>query len=172
MKAPAKDPQDVQASTVQSPESGPSGVGSQVVKDSFQTKQSTSQLKHPLEPGKTEKWVWFIRHSHIQMQCQWYQCNQNIMKQNLGNCFDFWFTAFFNAVYYGLKANSAPEGIKTSQELRMLSTVTLYCQVPKVVKNSGSQLLELQTMSKMSQVCRIVLRRNCERTLPHTMSHR
>ena len=61
---------------------------------------------------------------------------------------------------------------ETSQELRMLSTVTLNCQVTKVVKNSGSQLLELQTVSQMSQVCRIVLRRNCERTLPHTMSHR
>ena len=60
---------------------------------------------------------------------------------------------------------------KTSQELRMLSTVTLNCQVTKVVKNSGSQLLELQTVSQMSQVCRIVLRRNCDRTLPHTMSH-
>ena len=48
---------------------------------------------------------------------------------------------------------------KTSQELRMLSTVTL------------SQLSELQTVSQMSQVCRIVLRRNCERTLPHTIQN-
>ena len=29
---------------------------------------------------------------------------------------------------------------KTSQELRMLSTVTLDCQVTKIVKNLGSQL--------------------------------
>ena len=29
---------------------------------------------------------------------------------------------------------------KTSQELRMLSTVTINCQVTKIVMNSGSQL--------------------------------
>ena len=32
---------------------------------------------------------------------------------------------------------------KTSQELRMLSNVTLNCQVAKIVINSGSQLSEL-----------------------------
>ena len=32
---------------------------------------------------------------------------------------------------------------KTSQELRMLSSVTINCQVTKIVMNSGSQLLEL-----------------------------
>ena len=32
---------------------------------------------------------------------------------------------------------------KTSQELRMLSSVTLDCQVTKIVMNSGSQLYEL-----------------------------
>ena len=32
---------------------------------------------------------------------------------------------------------------KTSQELRMLSSVTINCQVQKVVMNSGSQLSEL-----------------------------
>ena len=32
---------------------------------------------------------------------------------------------------------------KTSQELRMLSSVTLNCQVTKIVMNSGSQLSEL-----------------------------
>ena len=53
----------------------------------------------------------------------------------------------------------------------MLSTVTLNCQVTKVVMNSGSQLSELQIVSQMSQVCRIVLRRNCERTLPHTIQN-
>ena len=60
---------------------------------------------------------------------------------------------------------------QTSQDLRILSTVTLNCQVTKVVMNSGSQLSELQTVSQMSQVCRIVLRRNCERTLPHTIQN-
>ena len=34
-------------------------------------------------------------------------------------------------------------GIKTLQELRMLSSVTLDCQVTKTVMNSGSQLSEL-----------------------------
>ena len=33
--------------------------------------------------------------------------------------------------------------MKTSQELRMLSSVTINCQVPKIVMNSGSQLSEL-----------------------------
>ena len=33
--------------------------------------------------------------------------------------------------------------LKTSQELRMLSSVTLNCQVTKIVMNSGSQLSQL-----------------------------
>ena len=33
--------------------------------------------------------------------------------------------------------------IKTLQELRMLSSVTLNCQVTKIVMDSGSQLSEL-----------------------------
>ena len=33
--------------------------------------------------------------------------------------------------------------VKTSQELRMLSSVTINCQVTKIVMNSGSQLSEL-----------------------------
>ena len=32
---------------------------------------------------------------------------------------------------------------KTSQELRMLSSVTINCQITKIVMNSGSQLSEL-----------------------------
>ena len=32
---------------------------------------------------------------------------------------------------------------ETSQELRMLSSVTIDCQVTKIVMNSGSQLSEL-----------------------------
>ena len=32
---------------------------------------------------------------------------------------------------------------QTSQELRMLSSVTINCQVTKIVMNSGSQLSEL-----------------------------
>ena len=46
---------------------------------------------------------------------------------------------------------------KTSQELRMLSSVTLNCQVTKIVMNSGSQLSEMQSVSQMSQVTRIAL---------------
>ena len=42
--------------------------------------------------------------------------------------------------------------IETSQELRMLSSVTLKCQVTKIVMNSGSQL----SVSQMSQVSMIV----------------
>ena len=34
-------------------------------------------------------------------------------------------------------------GEKTSQELRMLSSVTINCEVTKIVMNSGSQLSEL-----------------------------
>ena len=33
--------------------------------------------------------------------------------------------------------------METSQELRMLSSVTINCQVTKIVMNSGSQLSEL-----------------------------
>ena len=36
-----------------------------------------------------------------------------------------------------------PTITKTSQELRMLSSVTINCQVTKIVMNSGSQLSEL-----------------------------
>ena len=32
---------------------------------------------------------------------------------------------------------------ETSQELRMLSSVTINCQITKIVMNSGSQLSEL-----------------------------
>ena len=41
---------------------------------------------------------------------------------------------------------------KTSQELRMLSSVTLNCQITKIVMNPGSQLSELKSVSQMSQV--------------------
>ena len=40
--------------------------------------------------------------------------------------------------------------IKTSQELRMLSSVTLNFQVTKIVTNSSSQLSEVLTVSQMS----------------------
>ena len=46
---------------------------------------------------------------------------------------------------------------QTSQELRMLSSVTINCQVTKIVMNSGSQLSELSvSVSQMSLVSRIV----------------
>ena len=46
----------------------------------------------------------------------------------------------------------------TSQELRMLSSVTINCQLTKIVMNSGSQLSELLSVSQMSLVSRIVFR--------------
>ena len=39
---------------------------------------------------------------------------------------------------------------KTSQELRMLSSVTLYCQVTKIVMNSQSQSLGLSLLLFLS----------------------
>ena len=41
--------------------------------------------------------------------------------------------------------------METSQELRMLSSVTLNCQVKKIVMTSGSQLSEIQPVSQMSK---------------------
>ena len=41
---------------------------------------------------------------------------------------------------------------ETSQELRMLSSVTINCQITKIVMVSGSQLSELLSVSQMSQV--------------------
>ena len=42
---------------------------------------------------------------------------------------------------------------KTSQELRMLSSVTINCQVTKIVMNSGSQLSELGGVLKCLCLC-------------------
>ena len=42
--------------------------------------------------------------------------------------------------------------LKTSQELRMLSSVTINCRITKIVMNSDSQLSELLSVSQMSQV--------------------
>ena len=41
---------------------------------------------------------------------------------------------------------------KTSQELQMLSSVTINRQVTKIVMNSGPQLSVLQSMSQILQV--------------------
>ena len=51
---------------------------------------------------------------------------------------------------------------KTSQELRMLSSVTINCQVTQIVINPGSQLSQ---MSQMSQVPMIA-------TLENTLKER
>ena len=40
----------------------------------------------------------------------------------------------------------------TLEDLQMLSFVTLYCQVTKIVMDSGSQFSELLSVSQMSQV--------------------
>ena len=48
----------------------------------------------------------------------------------------------------GYSVNLIVTSTKTSQELRMLSSVTLNCQVTMmIVMNSGSQLSEMSTMS-------------------------
>ena len=51
----------------------------------------------------------------------------------------------FNQYYIGrsLPSYNAMQWVKTSQELRMLSSVTINCQITKIVMNSGSQLSEL-----------------------------
>ena len=41
------------------------------------------------------------------------------------------------------KGRSTKFYLKRSQELRMLSSVTINCQITKIVMNSGSQLSEL-----------------------------
>ena len=43
----------------------------------------------------------------------------------------------------GKKERKSGHFLKTSQELRMLSSVTINCQITKIVMNSGSQLSEL-----------------------------
>ena len=45
---------------------------------------------------------------------------------------------------------------ETLQELRMLSSVTIDCQETKIVINPGSQLSDLESVSQISQVSRIV----------------
>ena len=57
--------------------------------------------------------------------------------------------------------------LKTLQELRMLSSVTLDCQVTKTAMNSGSQLSELSSesqkslgLSKLPEIVKVV--RNCQ----------
>ena len=51
-----------------------------------------------------------------------------------------------------MEENETQMLLKTSQELRMLSSVTINCQVTKIFMNSGSQLSELLSVSQMSQV--------------------
>ena len=53
------------------------------------------------------------------------------------------FTKVVNCKLHKFKQKSENYHTKTSQELRMLSSVTLDCQVTKIVMNSGSQLSEL-----------------------------
>ena len=43
-------------------------------------------------------------------------------------------------------------GLKTSQELRILSSVKIDCQITKIVMDSGFHLSELLSVSQMSQV--------------------
>ena len=50
---------------------------------------------------------------------------------------------------------------KTSQELRMLSSVTLNCHVTKIVMDSVSQLSELSQMSQLTRIVFVVMVRSC-----------
>ena len=50
----------------------------------------------------------------------------------------------FQRLYlYGFLRQISEKRKKTSQELRMLSSVTINCQITKIVMNSGSRLSEL-----------------------------
>ena len=53
---------------------------------------------------------------------------------------DIYFTQNLTYIIYG---EFDQLGSKTSQELGMLSSVTINCQITKIVLNSGSQLSEL-----------------------------
>ena len=55
-------------------------------------------------------------------------------------------------LYLHHKVSSEKYQNKTSQELRMLSSVTINCQITKIVMISGSQLSVLLSVSQMSQV--------------------
>ena len=52
----------------------------------------------------------------------------------------FFFFVYNQSFHLKLSCKSSPEFQKTSQELRMLSSVTINCQIRKIVMNSGSQL--------------------------------
>ena len=66
-------------------------------------------------------WLWFPLSSHF-LNFQSRQCSGEKPKKYMLNWRHIW---------------------KTSQELRMLSSVTINCQITKIVMNSGSQLSEL-----------------------------
>ena len=55
-------------------------------------------------------------------------------------------------IYSPIVGRIYPIPIKTSQELRMLSSVTINCQVTNIVINPGSQLSILSSVSQISQV--------------------
>ena len=53
---------------------------------------------------------------------------------------------------FGYGKTDCVSHLKTSQELRMLSRVTIDCQITKIFMYSGSQLSGLLSVSQMSQV--------------------
>ena len=67
-------------------------------------------------------------------------------KTDIGNLIEdigaFFAAAPFLSNCAQLEAGKLENNLKTLQELRMLSSVTLNCQVTKIVMNSGSQLSE------------------------------
>ena len=72
----------------------------------------------------------------------------SFMKVTRGHSFILCFTSFLlpwprlGSKFAALLDNNCPFSLlhKTSQELRMLSSVTINCQITKIVMNSGSQL--------------------------------
>ena len=65
--------------------------------------------------------------------------------------------------------NKLSFGINTTEHFSQRGDKQPIENIARIVMNSGSQLSELQSVSQMSQVSRIVLCRNCEHTLPHTI---
>ena len=54
-----------------------------------------------------------------------------------------WSSSLLLFILTNLRSTNLASSFQTSQELRMLSSVTINCQITKIVMNSGSQLSEL-----------------------------
>ena len=71
-------------------------------------------------------------------------CHDFFIRQEFICCFLYIVLMFYlTALIKRPHSESSSLERKTSQELRMLSSVTINCQITKIVMNSDSQLLEL-----------------------------